>query len=547
MSEPHLDETIPLPQGGKTPSGTVPATPATGTDTTRIAPQPIDLVGKQLDDFKVLRRLGAGGMAEVFLAEQLSLKRPVALKVLKQELLEGSDDTHLRRFKQEATAAANLNHAHIVQVYAIGEYKGVHYIAQEYVPGLTLREWLRRNGPPDPHVAIKLIRQVALALQAAADAGIVHRDVKPENILLTKKGDAKVADFGLAQLSQTGERVQLTQVGMTMGTPLYMSPEQVAGKTLDHRSDLYSLGVTAYHLLAGNPPFRGETALSIAVQHLNTPAEPLLKLRPDLPLALCELVEKMMDKRPEHRYQRAADLAEDLRTLGVALKTDPQGAAKKALGAFTTAKPAATIRWPLSLDRFFDWSGRRHVAMLAIAASMILLLSIGIGWAMRPADPFEIDPPAETGPVKLGSAREQYNAAAFAGTAEAFQAVRDHWPKDTYWRPLATIRLALLRLKGDDTAGARQLFTEMSVSAEDWSQANGYAGLAVLAALRGDKAAFERILGNQVAPLVTRDNVRLHSEIWQLLMGIRERQRLNNPTLDSLLDETLPETSEGRR
>src|SRR5690606_13489411 len=149
-----------------------------------------------------------------------SLKRPVALKILRNELLEESDDTHLKRFVQEATAAANLNHPHIVQVYSIGNQENVHFIAQEYVAGMTLREWLRKSGPPEALRAIYVIRQVALALQAADEAGIVHRDIKPENILLTKKLEAKVTDFGLAQLSRKDENTQLTQVGMTMGTPL---------------------------------------------------------------------------------------------------------------------------------------------------------------------------------------------------------------------------------------------------------------------------------------------------------------------------------------
>jgi tRNA A-37 threonylcarbamoyl transferase component Bud32 len=540
MSDPRLEETVSLPQGGTLPEGT-PKVPQQ--ESSAPAAPALDLVGKQVEDFRVLRRLGAGGMAEVFLAEQISLKRPVALKVLKQELLDGSDDTHLRRFTQEATAAANLNHAHIVQVYAIGEHQGVHYIAQEYVPGLTLREWLRRNGPPDPLVAIRVLRQVALALQAAGEAGIVHRDVKPENILLTKKGDAKVTDFGLAQLSQTNERVQLTQVGITMGTPLYMSPEQVAGKPLDHRSDLYSLGVTAYHLLAGNPPFRGETALSIAVQHLNSPPEPLVTLRPDLPVALCELVDRMMEKRPELRYQTAADLAEDLRSLGVALKTDPQGAARLTLGAFTTAKPATTGGWPLAIDRFFDWSGRRHAVTLAIVAVILLTASVGIGRVMRPADPFLQPAAAEPSlPAKLETAREQYNAAAFADSEAGFEAVRTYFATDTFWKPQATVRLALLKMENEDFDAARELFTELSASGEDWSRANGYAGLAILAAIRGDDATFQQVIGNQLAPLLTRDNVRLQSEIWRLLIGVRERRRLNNPTLESLLDEAMSES-----
>ena len=146
---------------------------------------------------------------------------------------------------------------------------------------------------------MRLLSEIAAALAAAADAGIVHRDIKPENILLTKRGTAKVADFGLARLADKAEgSVTLTQEGMTLGTPLYMSPEQVRGDKLDARSDLYSLGVTAYHLLAGGPPFRGENPMAIAMKHLSAVPRPLPELRPDLPPVLCELVHKLMDKDP---------------------------------------------------------------------------------------------------------------------------------------------------------------------------------------------------------------------------------------------------------
>ncbi len=512
----------------------------------------MDLVGKQLGDFRVLRRLGAGAMAEVFLAEQVSLLRQVALKVLKPELVDESDDTHLKRFKQEATAAANLSHPNIVQVFAVGEQDGVHYIAQEYVPGLTLREWLRKNGPPEPLIAIKLVRQVALALQAASEAGIVHRDIKPENVLLTKKGDAKVADFGLAQLAQSGERVQLTQVGMTMGTPLYMSPEQVAGKSIDHRSDLYSLGVTAYHLLAGSPPFRGETALSVAVQHLNVPAEPLRKLRPDLPLALCEVVQKMMDKRPEHRYQSAADLAEDLRALGVALKSDPQAAAKKGLGSFTVAKTVASSRRPFTIDQFFEWNGRRHATSLAVVAGIVLLLSTGIGWATRPADPFDASAPeAPNFPKNAGSAHAQYNLALF-GTAEHYEAVLRYYPNDPIWVPAARMRLGLLRLGEGDFTGAEEMFGEMLAHNDALSQINGATGLAIVAAARGDSEEFKRRIvaaGDQLADH-KKDRDEIHFELRRLLEGFRERQGLDaKAQLDSLLGESetaIPDESEVR-
>ncbi len=503
------------------------------------APVTMDLVGKQLGDFRVLRKLGAGAMAEVFLAEQVSLNRQVALKVLKPELVDESDDTHLKRFKQEATAAANLSHTNIVQVYAVGEQDGVHFIAQEYVPGLTLREWLRKNGPPEPLIAIKLLRQVALALQAASEAGIVHRDIKPENVLLTKKGDAKVADFGLAQLAQTGERVQLTQVGMTMGTPLYMSPEQVAGRTVDHRSDLYSLGVTAYHLLAGSPPFRGETALSVAVQHLNTPAEPLQKVRPDLPIALCELVQKVMDKRPESRYQSAADLAEDLRKLGVAFKSDPAGAAKKGLSSFTVAKTLPTSKRLFGMDQFFEWSPRKHAKALAGAGFVVLLLAGGLGWATRPPDPFHVA--AAAGPQKVpkeSSARSQYNRAIFAGTDEAYEAVRRYWPDDRLWTPRATMRLGLNRLYEGDFAAAEDKFGELQASQDSLTQIDGATGQVIVAAALNDTDEFKRRMNFLMSQLSEhkRSEREIHSELRRLLEGFRERNELK-AQIDLLLGD----------
>lgn len=547
MSDPQLDETMPLPQGGGTPADTTRGTPAGGTDATRPVAQSVDFVGRQLGDFRVLRRLGSGGMAEVFLAEQVSLKRQVALKILKPELVQESDDSHLKRFTQEATAAANLNHPHIVQVYAIGEHKGVHYIAQEYVPGLTLREWLRKNGPPEPIVAIRILRQVALALQAAAEAGVVHRDIKPENVLLTKKGEAKVADFGLAQLSQTSERVQLTQIGMTMGTPLYMSPEQVEGKALDHRSDLYSLGVTAYHLLAGTPPFRGETAVSVAVQHLNVTPEALHKVRPDLPVALCELVEKMMNKRPAHRYQTAGELAEDLRALGVALKVDPQAAAKKNLGDFTVAKEAPAPPMPLALADFFDWTPRRHAVTLGAAAAIVLLLAAGIGWATRPADPFKAPLPRPT-IEKAKTAGDQFFAATIDGSAEAWQAVRDYWPDDRFWRPQATLRLAMLRLTDQDRAGAAELFRELAASSSEWAQVNGNAGLAVLAAIEARRDDLRQAV-NQLSRIGLDDVGRfLDAELGELFREVGQRRRTNDAaqeSLDKLLEAIAAEGAEG--
>lgn len=270
-----------------------------------------DLTGRTIGDFQVLRKLGQGGMGQVYLARQLSLKREVALKILRRDLAD--DATALKRFQAEAEAVARVTHANIVQVYAIGEHEGLRYMALEYVAGRNLKDYLARKGPPDLPIALAILKQVAAALQRASEIGLVHRDIKPENILVTKKAEVKVADFGLSRyFAATDQPLNLTQSGMTLGTPLYMSPEQVQGQAIDQRSDLYSFGVTAYHLLAGHPPFRGTTAFDVAVQHVQVQPAPLTDARPDLPADLCVIVHKMMAKRPEDRYQTARDVIRDL-------------------------------------------------------------------------------------------------------------------------------------------------------------------------------------------------------------------------------------------
>src|SRR5215216_2384235 len=185
-----------------------------------------DLTGRELGDYRVLRRLGAGGMAEVYLAEQRSLGRQVALKVLQAAL--ARDSSYVLRFQHEARAAASLVHANIVQIYEVGQSGGVHFIAQEYVRGKNLGEVLKREAALNPRLVLDVLRQVAAALCKAAEAGIVHRDLKPENILLSHSGEVKVADFGLARMESVDAKT-LTQVGVAMGTPLYMSPEQIEG------------------------------------------------------------------------------------------------------------------------------------------------------------------------------------------------------------------------------------------------------------------------------------------------------------------------------
>jgi eukaryotic-like serine/threonine-protein kinase len=276
-------------------------------------PSPVlpDLTGRTLGDYQVLRRLGAGGMGQVYLARQLSLKREVALKLLRTD--QAASSTALLRFQAEAEAVAKLNHPNIVHIHQLGEFEGQRYMVLEYVEGRNLRDHLARKGPPDLPVTLSIIRQVVLALQKAHEEGIVHRDIKPENILVTRKVEVKVTDFGLSRFFiGSAKDVNLTQSGVTLGTPLYMSPEQVQGKPVDHRSDIYSLGVTCYHLLAGEPPFRGASAFDVALKHVQDQPRPLTEVRPDLPADLCGMVNKMMAKNPEERYQSAREILRDL-------------------------------------------------------------------------------------------------------------------------------------------------------------------------------------------------------------------------------------------
>jgi serine/threonine protein kinase len=298
-----------------------------------------DLTGRTLGEYTLLRRLGRGGMADVYLARQASLERNVALKILRPEL--ARDESYDRRFHREAQSAAKLVQANIVQVYEVKKVDGYHFISQEYIHGRNLRQYLDRHGAVEPVMAITVLRQCAAALQKAADHHVIHRDIKPENIMLSTAGEVKVTDFGLARVNDDASRQALTQIGITMGTPLYMSPEQVEGGPLDSRSDIYSLGVTAYHMLAGHPPFEGDNALTIAVQQVKDEAPPLAGIRSDLPPELCELVHRMIAKDPAERPQTPSELLKELRKIKIDVDEDWDALIERLAATDTVASPEA--------------------------------------------------------------------------------------------------------------------------------------------------------------------------------------------------------------
>jgi serine/threonine-protein kinase len=278
------------------------------------APQEPDLTGRILGDFQIRRRLGQGGMGHVYLADQISLKRKVALKLLKPEL--AGNATSLARFKKEAEAVAQANHPNIVQIYFIGVADGISYMALEYVEGRTLRDLIEKRRSLDLRLGLHIMRQVTEALKRASVKGIIHRDIKPENILLTDQEEVKVADFGLSRLGEAdAPTLRLTQSGDTLGTPLYMSPEQVEGRPIDHRTDIYSFGVTCYHMMAGEPPYSGATPYEVAFKHVREEPRPLATLRPELPPGVCVVIHKMMAKAPADRFQTAGELLEEIHRL----------------------------------------------------------------------------------------------------------------------------------------------------------------------------------------------------------------------------------------
>jgi serine/threonine-protein kinase len=445
-----------------------------------------DIVGKTLKDFFVLRRLGRGAMAEVYLAQQLSLGRQVALKVLNAEL--ARDANCVRRFQHEARAAAALIHASIVQIYEVGAVDGIHYIAQEYVPGSNVGEVIRSRGSLPPPLVLDILRQVTAALSKAAAEGIVHRDIKPENIMLSPGGDVKVADFGLARVQGDGGP-GLTQVGVTMGTPLYMSPEQIEGRELDSRSDIYSLGVTAYHMLAGEPPFSGDVPLTVAVKHLKEQPPPLVARRPDVPPGFAGLVERMMAKNPADRFSDPASLLGELIVLSEdgakqGWATRPDHSSLAALLQAADQRSAATSRLDevmrtAALVRPKRWSPRR------IAAALVLCALVGVGLAAL-TRPRSLLAGASVGPPPQESVWAQLYLAKDVDTEDAWKAVYKYFDDEpVYYHNLARQGLAYYFLERTQNYDrAIEPLTELA-SQPDF-KAFGIAGLVVVYTRLGD-------------------------------------------------------------
>lgn len=270
-------------------------------------------VPRNLPGYELIELIGRGSMGVVFKARQVSMDRIVAVKILRREL--ASNKEFIERFHREAKIAAKLSHNNIVQAIDSGEYRGYHYFVMEYVDGTNIREELEKGKVYEEREALEIILQVAEALDHAYRRGLVHRDIKPENIMLTKEGIPKLADLGLARISE-GDPMAKAEKGIAIGTPYYMSPEQIRGQEdIDIRADIYSLGATLYHMVTGRVPFPGKDPVEVMRKHLHEPLIPPDHINQRLSSGLGEVVEKMMAKRREDRYQTPEELITDLKRL----------------------------------------------------------------------------------------------------------------------------------------------------------------------------------------------------------------------------------------
>jgi eukaryotic-like serine/threonine-protein kinase len=338
--------------------------------------------------YRIIRKLGAGGMANVYLAEDQELGRRVAIKILDDR--HAADDSFIERFRREAKNAAGLSHPNIVSIYDRGEAEGTYYIAMEYLSGRSLKELISSRGPTPVRIAIEYTRQILAAIGYAHRNGIVHRDIKPHNVVVDADGRLKVTDFGIARSGAS----QMTEVGSIIGTAQYLSPEQARGAPVDQRSDVYSVGVVLYEMLTGKVPFNGDTPLEIAMKHLSEVPVPPSELRPEVPDDLDLIVLRALAKDPDDRYQTAdemdADLTRVARGLGVSSETADAATAVLAgagiSGAPTMIAPKPTrVAPPQPPARtppagYYGYEGPPRRARSIWPWLLVLLLLVGAGF-----------------------------------------------------------------------------------------------------------------------------------------------------------------------
>lgn len=267
--------------------------------------------GQKLNDrYEILKAIGEGGMANVYLAKDVILDRDVAIKVLRGDL--ANDEKFVRRFQREALSASSLSHPNIVEIYDVGEDDGDYFIAMEYIPGMNLKQLLKKRGSLTVHEVIDIMLQITSAMSVAHDSMIIHRDLKPQNILIMDDGGIKITDFGIAMALNS---TQFTQTNSAMGSVHYFPPEQASGKGATLKSDVYSLGIMMYELLTGELPFKGDSAVEIALKHLKEPIPSVRKINNNIPQSVENVIIKATAKNPKNRYNNANEMHDDLMTV----------------------------------------------------------------------------------------------------------------------------------------------------------------------------------------------------------------------------------------
>ena len=335
--------------------------------------------------YLIIRKLGSGGMANVYLAADQELGRRVAIKILDDR--HARDDQFVERFRREAQNAAGLSHPSIVSIYDRGEAEGTYYIAMEHVEGRTLKELLVARGPSPLGIAIDYTRQILSALRFAHRNGIVHRDIKPHNVIVDGEGRVKVMDFGIAR---AGAASQMTEAGSIIGTAQYLSPEQARGAPVDQTSDLYSTGIVLYELLTGSVPFTGETPVEIAMKHLSqAPLAPSTH-RPEIPRDLDYVVLRALAKDPADRYHSAEEMDSDLERIarGIGVSAETAEAATTVLSktdvgeAATTIRPAAATSTTYTPGRYYEYDEppRRRTVWPWLLALVLIAGALVGGW-----------------------------------------------------------------------------------------------------------------------------------------------------------------------
>jgi serine/threonine protein kinase len=349
--------------------------------------------------YRVERTLGQGGMAAVYLAHDAELERPVAIKVLAEHL--ASDEAFRERFLREARMAAKLSHPNVVHVYDQGDEDGVPFIVMEYVDGTTLGDELRRSGPFPPARVVDLALQICGGLEHAHASGLVHRDIKPGNLLLREDGTVKIADFGIARAAQA---TKLTQIGSVLGTAAYLSPEQAVGEQVTAAADIYSLGCVLFELLTGRTPYVFETLPELVVKQREAPITPIRELRPDVPAELEAAVMHCLARRPDYRPGSAAALAQELAAGSPEPPTEaiprPSGVRATDVATVPLTQSASTAPLPrtrmprrdFALPRTATWLAFAVVAALVFVVLLFALSSGDGDGGEEPAEPVVVEP-----------------------------------------------------------------------------------------------------------------------------------------------------------